>query len=195
MVYSELTDKGDDMKNVILLHGTGESAESFWYPYVRENLQSKGYEVWIPDLPEKNTPTLSIQLPFVLQNGLFTEKTVLIGHSAGAPLVLSVLENLKVRIKQAVLVAGFVTQLKGGKGGPNLILQPEYLWEKIKENVGDIIFINSDNDPWGCDEKQGKIMLENIGGTLIVPHGEGHMGSHSFNQPYREFPLLIKLLG
>ena len=65
---------------------------------------------------------------------------------------------------------------------------------KIKSNVKDIIFINSDNDPWGCDDKEGYYMFENIGGTLIVRHGEGHMGSNDFNQPYKEFPLLEKLI-
>jgi hypothetical protein len=37
-------------------------------------------------------------------------------------------------------------------------------------------------------------MFDHLGGTLIVRHGEGHMGSDSFNQPYKEFPLLEKLI-
>jgi len=35
---------------------------------------------------------------------------------------------------------------------------------------------------------------QSFGGTLIIRHGEGHMGSDKFNQPYREFPLLEKIL-
>ncbi len=56
------------------------------------------------------------------------------------------------------------------------------------------MFIHSDNDPWGCSEKQGKEMFDKLGGTLIIKHGEGHMGSDSFNQPYKKFPLLVKLI-
>jgi len=74
------------------------------------------------------------------------------------------------------------------------ILQEKYDWEKIRQNVQDIIFINSDNDPWGCDDKEGYHMFKNLGGTLIIRHGEGHMGSDKFNQPYKEFPLLERLL-
>ena len=37
-------------------------------------------------------------------------------------------------------------------------------------------------------------MTYNLGGTLIIRHGEGHMGSSKFNQPYKEFPLLTKLI-
>ena len=57
-----------------------------------------------------------------------------------------------------------------------------------------MILINSDNDPWGCDDKAGKFIFDNLGGTLIIRHGEGHMGSNTFNQPYREFPLLLELI-
>ncbi|MEK7577324.1 MAG: hypothetical protein AAB492_01730 [Patescibacteria group bacterium] len=29
---------------------------------------------------------------------------------------------------------------------------------------------------------------------MIIRHGEGHMGSDSFKQPYKEFPFLVKLI-
>jgi hypothetical protein len=38
-------------------------------------------------------------------------------------------------------------------------------------------------------------MLDKIGkGKLIVMKGEGHMGSDTFKQPYKEFPFLLKLI-
>ncbi len=74
------------------------------------------------------------------------------------------------------------------------ILQKKYNWKKISKNVEDIMFINSDNDPWGCDDREGKYMFKHLGGTLVVQHGEGHMGPEMFNQPYKKFPLLEKLL-
>jgi len=77
--------------------------------------------------------------------------------------------------------------------GPKTILQDKYDWQKIKEHCQDFVFINSINDPWGCNDKQGRIMFDNLGGTLVI-NQEGHMGSDTFHQPYKEFPLLIKLL-
>ncbi len=182
------------MKTALILHGMGEGPESFWYPYVKRELEKKGYEVWVPALPDKDTPTLTTQLPFVLKNGKFSEETILIGHSAGVPLAISVLENLSVKIKQALCVAGFITPLKQGEGGANRILQDSYKWDVIKSHVSDITFIHSDNDPWGCDDKQGRILFDHLGGTLIIRAGEGHMGSNTYNQPYREFPFLVKLI-
>jgi predicted alpha/beta hydrolase family esterase len=66
-------------------------------------------------------------------------------------------------------------------------------WPNIRSHAEQFVFINSDNDPWGCDDKQGKIMREKLGGELIVLH-EGHMGSTTYNQPYKEFPLLLDLI-
>ena len=179
------------MKNAIMFHGSGETTNSFWYPDIKRYLEELGYEVWSPQLPKSDVPDLKVQLPYVLENGRYDEETVLVGHSAGCPLILSVLQNINIRIFRAVLVAGFSTKLKDFS---NLIQQDRYNWKKIKRSVRDVIFINSDDDPWGADDKQGYHMFENLGGTLIIRHGEGHMGSKLYNQPYEEFPLLKKLL-
>jgi hypothetical protein len=63
----------------------------------------------------------------------------------------------------------------------------------MKSHFKDIIFINSDNDPWGCTDVQGRIMFDHLGGTQVIVH-EGHMGSTTHKQPYKEFPLLLKLI-
>lgn len=180
------------MKNVIILQGAGETTESFWLPWLKGELGKRGYEVWLPQLPDNGDPDIKKDLPFVLNNGKFTEETVIIGHSAGCPLILAVLESINIQIKQAILVAGFATPLPG-KDAANKILQESYDWEKIKQHVEDIIFINSVNDPWSCDDKQGRYMFDHLRGILII-NQEGHMGSDTFNQPYKEFPLLLRLI-
>ena len=156
----------------------------------------------MPQLPEAHAPNLKLQLPFVMKNGVFNEETILIGHSAGCPLILSLLEHIDAKVNKAILVAGFARKfskmtdpaLQKEEEEASPILQPSYNWEKIKGNVENIIFINSDNDPWGCDDKEGDYMFRNLGGMLIIRHGDGHMGSVTFKQPYKEFPLLEKLL-
>jgi len=179
------------MKNAIILHGTGGTPRSYWFPKIREFLESKGYDVWVPQLPDSDVSNLETQLAYVLEKGKFNDETILIGHSAGAPLILSILEKIKVKIAKAVLVSGFYEKLKKSN---TKILQEKYDWGTIKSHVNEIFFINSDDDPWGCNYKQGFGMFEKLGGTLIVRHGEGHMGSDYFNQPYKEFPLLEKIL-
>lgn len=190
------------MKNAILLHGSSCTPGSYWLPSIKKFLEKNGYDVWAPQLPKPEAPDLRLQLPFVLENGAFNSETIIIGHSSACPLILSVLEKIGARISRAILVAGYARKL-GKMKEPSLkklekaaepILQPKYKWAKIRRSVEDIIFINSDNDPWGCDDKEGYYMLQNIGGTLIIRHGEGHMGSDKFKQPHKRFPLLERLL-
>lgn len=178
------------MKNAIIFHGSGCNPESYWLPYLKTELEKRGFDVWVPQLPNPNEEKLDEWLPFALEGGKYTDETVLIGHSSGAPLILSILENLSEPIKLAILVAGFSRPISDE---PKPILQEKYNWGKIKSNSENFVFINSDNDPWGCDDKQGRYMQERLGGELIIKH-DGHMGSSAFNQPYKEFPLLVELV-
>jgi len=179
------------MKNAILFHGTSSSPNSFWFPYIKKELEGRGYVVSIPRLPNTDYPDLKTWLSAALKEDV-NQDSVLIGHSAGAPLILSLLEIIDVKVKQVILVSGYARE-KGENPQPKAILQATYNWEKIKSNSSEFIFINSDNDPWGCNDLEGRHLLDNLGGTLIIRKGEGHMGSDSFNQPYLEFPFLVKL--
>ena len=183
------------MKNAIILTAYGQSPDDFWYPYVKQGLEEKGYKVWLEQIPDYEVPKLEVNLPYV-QKELKTwgvgDETILIGHSVGVPLALSFLQGLEGKIKQGIFVAGFVSPL--GPPEPNGILQKQYDWEKIKQSCDEFVFIHSDNDPWGCGEEQGKVMFENLGGTLVIKHDEGHFGTTVHNQPYKEFPFLLSLI-
>jgi hypothetical protein len=181
------------MKNAIILHGTGNTPHDCWYPYIQNHLKQNGYSVWVPELPKSERPELQASLPFVLEGGTFNEHTVVIGHSSGATLVLALLEVLDAQIAQAVLVAGFYHSLDD-EGYSDLMLKDAYDWKKIKTNAREIVCINSDNDPWRCDDIQARNACIKMGGILVVPTGQGHMGSEKFNQPYKEFPLLARLV-
>jgi predicted alpha/beta hydrolase family esterase len=180
------------LKNAILLHGTGGRPDSYWFPSIRNFLAEKSYEVWAPQLPSTDDSDLSTQLPFVLKNGIFTEATIMIGHSAGCPLILSVLEKIRTRIRLAIFVAGFSTPLEKAKGLK--ILQPAYDFGLIRKRCGRFIIINSKNDPWGCDHKKGKEISDKVHGELLIQKDQGHFGSDYFKQPYPTFPLLKAIL-
>jgi uncharacterized protein len=71
------------------------------------------------------------------------------------------------------------------------VLQDHYEWTAIKAHVREMYFINSRTDPYGCDEHQGRAMLERLGGTQIV-RDDGHFGD--YDQVYEEFPLVDRLV-
>lgn len=178
------------MKNAIIFHGTDCKPDDFWYMWLKQQLEAAGCNVELPYYKDMNKVPIAEFLPRVVRELELNSGTVLIGHSAGVPLILSVLENSGQKIAKAVLVAGFSEPLAGDR---DVILQESYNWEKIKQHAAEFITINSDNDPWGCNDTQGKKIFDRLGGTLVIRH-DGHFGSHSQNQPYKEFPLLKTLI-
>ena len=176
-------------KKAIIFHGTGGSPDVAWYPWLRKCLESRGYTVEVPAYPTINREPIETFLPKVMSRHTFDENTVLVGHSAGATLLLGILEQVDTVIPQAILVAGYST-VPNTEEEP--VLQASYDWETIKAHVRDIYFVNSVNDPYGCDDRQGRAMFDRLGGTQII-RDEGHFGSPG--QSYDTFELLDRLIG
>lgn len=175
-------------RRAIIFHGTGGHPDNVWYPWLADRLTARGYAVARPHLPDLNVEPVTASLPRVLAAHTFDADTVLVGHSGGAALLLALLEHLEAPVAQAVLVAGYATP-------PNTseepVLQASYDWGRIRANAGDLVFVNSVRDPYGCDAAQGRAMLDRLGGTLVV-RDDGHFGD--WDQPYPEFPLLERLV-
>lgn len=174
----------------VILHGTGAGPD-MWQPWLKTELEKLGHEVWMPHMPDSENPDLTKQLPFLQESGEITPDCVMIAHSAGCPLVLSVLENIDFQINKAVLVAGYYYPTDEDT---SLIWQKKYDFAKIKNNAKDFIFIASDDDPWGCNDAHSRTYFEKLGGELLVVKGAGHFGSSTFKKPMYEFPLLLKLV-
>ncbi|MBI2338183.1 alpha/beta hydrolase [Candidatus Daviesbacteria bacterium] len=189
------------VKNAVIFHGSGDGPSSYWIPYMRQGLELKGYQVRTPQLPNDSERLgLDLWLPEALKAPDVNTR-LLIAHSAGVPLALSVLESLKdVTINQVILVAGFCSprELDEWCDERNPILQASYDWDAIRARVGQVICLNSDDDPYTCDDRKGQEIVNLIGSDkarLIVMKGQGHMGSDFFQQPYKEFPFLLSLVG
>ena len=175
-------------RRAIIFHGTGAHPDVVWLPWLRRRLTERGYAVEVPHYPGLNVEPISSFLPKVLANHTFDANTVLVGHSGGAALLLAVLEHLDATVDQAVLVAGYCTQ-PNSEHEP--VLQDSYDWAAIRASAGELYFINSRDDPYGCNDKQGRAMFEQLGGTQIV-RNDGHFGD--IDQPYESFELLDRLI-
>ena len=176
------------IKKAIIFHGTDGRPDVCWYPWLQRQLEARGIPTEVPYYPDINKTPITDFLPRVLANHQFDDQTVLIGHSGGAALLLSILEHIEATVPQTILVAGYMTQ-PNHEAEP--VLQDSYDWAKIRKHASDIYFINSINDPYGCNDRQGRAMFDKLGGTLIIKD-EGHFGSA--DQDYSSFPLLERLI-
>jgi len=184
------------MKQAVLLHGTdGSDQNYFWFADTQKYLESNGYKVWWPMLPNTHKPRLEESLEFVELNAPMLDKqSIIIGHSSACPLILSWLENSMVQVKRVVLVSGFYQSIDD-EGFSELMLPADgFDYDRILSAADEIVLINSDNDPWGCNDKQARPVAEALGARFVLAEGQGHMGSGGFNQPMPELTILKDLL-
>lgn len=94
------------------------------------------------------------------------------------------LQSLEGPVAQAILVAGYSTEANT-ESEP--VLQAEYDWAKIAEHAGDLYFINSVDDLYGCDAPQGRSMFDKLGGTQTI-RNDGHFATATFELLDRLIP-------
>ena len=72
------------MNNVVyILHGLGADSHANWFPWLKQELKSKGYTVAVPDFPSSAIPDLDEWLNVLHSTiGQYGEG-ILIGHSLG----------------------------------------------------------------------------------------------------------------
>ena len=187
------------MRNALILHGAGNNSQGNWFPWLKAELIKRNYEVWTPDLPDSDVPNKKLWLKTVFSNKdwQFNHHSVIIGHSAGATLILRILEKLpeNIQIYKAILVAGPVKlgmEEEYFQYKKDLVKDP-FDWKKIRESAEKFYFIHSYNDKYECGSENGEIMKKHLGGELIIKENQGHFNLEK-GPEYKKFPLIIELL-
>lgn len=89
------------MKNALILHDTGNDHTGNWFPWLKTQLKNKGYKVWVPDLPDADTPSTKRYNKFLLEENdwEFNDESLIIGRSSGAVAILGLLQELPLLIE------------------------------------------------------------------------------------------------
>ncbi|MBI2595213.1 serine hydrolase family protein [Candidatus Daviesbacteria bacterium] len=170
------------MKKVVIVHCWGGDPDYCWYPKTKQELEEKGFEVSVPEMPETDFPKQSLWLTKLKDvTGKTDGSLFLIGHSLGCITILRFLEQLKdnEKIDGAVLVAGFTDDL-GFPEVKNFFTAPVN-FEKIKNKARYFVAINSDNDPY-VDLKYAEEFKQKLGAKVIIKHNMGHFSGPIDNE-------------
>src|SRR3989338_169649 len=98
------------MKRVFIVHGWGGHPEEGWFPWLKKELEAKGFKVFVPQLPDAENPRIQKWVPKLAETvGVPDEETYFVGHSMGCQTIARYLESLPAEIKigGAIFVAGF----------------------------------------------------------------------------------------
>jgi predicted alpha/beta hydrolase family esterase len=174
-------------ERAFIFHGYLGYPGEAWQPWLKAELERRGYEVSLPAMPRADHPTIPEWTRFVAGLvGRPDAQTVLIGHSLGAQAVLRYLETLGASgqsVAKTVLIAsnfpfGMSAEAANQKTGGDIVMLP---WlttavdpENVKKAAGRCIAILSDNDPYIPIDEAKTSLEAALGATIIVERGKGH---------------------
>lgn len=177
------------MKKALILHAWYNRPPDHWYPWLKTELEKKGYTVFIPELPTANTnlPSLIKMLAKIDETLVVDKDTVVIGHSLGTLLAMRLAE--KKKYKKMILFAAWDFD--------DLTKEHRLFWpnklnhKKIKENVKEIICFASDNDPYVTYWQVGE-MCKRLSAKCILIKGAGHFTKDK--DKIEKIPQVLKYL-
>lgn len=182
------------MKRVFIIHGWDGYPEEGWFPWLKKELESKDFKVFVPAMPNASEPKIETWVPFIAKLvGEADKNTYLIGHSIGCQAIIRYLQTLpeSVKIGGAVFVAGWYnlrnleTEEEKRIAGP-WVNEPRDD-KKIREAVNRAIAIFSDDDPFVVPENQTR-WKELIGAKIIIEHNKGHINGEA---GIKELPSIL----
>jgi predicted alpha/beta hydrolase family esterase len=164
-------------KRVVIIHGfQGEPMHGF-RPWLKRELEARGFEVAVPAMPSPNAPKVEDWVSAIgLEVGSRGEDCILVGHSLGCIAILRYLEKTKKKVAGAVLVAGFASGLGEEFDILRGFLEPQLDFAKVREICPRMTAIFSDNDPY-VPLEQAKIFEEKLRAKTVVLHARGHFSS------------------
>ena len=144
-------------KRIFIVHGWDGGPEREWFPWLKKELEAKGFKVYVPQFPDAGNPRIYNWVPKLAETvGTPNDETYFVGHSMGCQTIGRYLESLPegVKVGGAVFVAGFFKRLTVLEDEPG-VLETEKHWlgapldlEKVKAHLPKSIAIFSDDDPY-----------------------------------------------
>ncbi len=187
------------MKRVFIIHGWDGYPEEGGFPWLKKELEEKGFQVTVPVMPQPKHPKIEEWVPFLRKVvGKPDENTFLVGHSIGAQTVLRYLEYLspKIKVGGVILLAGWINlSEKAFEDAEDIQTARLWLdtpidWGKIKSHTPNFTAIFSDNDPF-VPLTDSNIFKEKLGAKIVIEKNKFHYsGSDGINQ----LPAVLKEL-
>lgn len=181
-----------DRKRVIIIHQWMAGANGDWRPWLKGELQKRGYEVAVPEMPDIDTPVIEKWVNRIAEIvGKPDANTYFVGHSIGCQAILRYLETIDTQVGGAVFVAGWFNlenlEDKETEDIAKPWIETPISLEKVKKVLPKSTLIISDNDPFGCFEENRSKFAE-LGSKIVTIHNAGHI---SAEEGYSELPEII----
>lgn len=191
----ESLDPPPSVKNALILHGTDFAKTqkqhlNNWYPWLKMELESLKYMVWLPELPGAWEPNLEYYW-YYLKGFYYNSESILIGHSSGGTAILGILNELpqNTTLNTVITVAGFLNDKSGVCGK---LFSKTWDWDKIKSHAKHFLIIGSNDDPY-IEHEQTEMIAKKLDVEPIILDSKKHF-SLKTNPDMSQFPELLDLI-
>ena len=161
----------------VLVHGFAGHPLHGWRPWLKQELESRGWSVSIPAMPHADAPVCSEWVEAISQAvGSPVSSCALVGHSLGCMAILRYLDTLAPghAVGTVVLVAGFGSDT--ARPGFESFIHPPLNWPSLRSRASRFVALHSDNDRF-IPLSEGEFLHRQLGAELIVQKGMGHFSS------------------
>lgn len=173
------------MKRAVILHGTDGDPSHNWQPWLKQQFEKAGYEVFAPVLPDNHRPNQRTYEQFFKCSGWDFADNIIVGHSSGATATLNLLlSDWFPKVKAVALVGTFLnerlTKDLGAfpPGNFDDLFVEQFDPDLLKQRAGAFYFVHGDDDPY-CSFDDAKELCDRVDGTFIaIPNGH-HLGGSS----------------
>ena len=182
-------------KRVFIIHGWDGYPGEGWFPWLKTELEKRGFAVAVPAMPNASEPKIEVWVPYL--NEIVSQadgNTYFVGHSIGCQAIIRYLQTLPAgsKIGGAVFVAGWYN-LRNLETEEEKRIAGPWLNEprddgKIREAVNRAVAIFSDDDPFVLPENR-RSWKERVGAEIVVEHKRGHF---SGSDGIKELPSALR---
>ena len=185
-------------KRAFIVHGWDGYPEEGWFPWLKKELETKGFEVYVPQLPEAGSPRIHNWVSKLTEIvGIADINTYFVGHSIGCQTIARYLESLSegVKVGGAVFVAGFfkrLTNLEDDEETRDIAREwttTSIDFEKVKSHLLKSVAIFSDDDPYVPLNNQDDFKNK-LNSQIIIEHQKGHFSGSS--NGITELPIVLE---
>ena len=165
----------------IIVHGWDFNPNMHWYPWLKKELEKKGFDVIVPKMPNTSEPQIEDWVSHLKKVvGKLDEETCFVGHSIGCQTIMRFLEkeDYNGKIGKVIFVAGWfkLDNLEDEEveaiAGP-WINTPIDL-DKVKQKISKLTVFLSDNDPFGFLDYNAKMFIDKLDSKVIIEKNKGH---------------------
>ncbi len=167
-------------KRLFIIHGWDSNPKMHWYPWLKKELVKKGFEVFVPEMPNTSEPEINAWVSHLKKVvGRLDDDTYFVGHSIGCQTIMRFLEkeDYSGKISKIIFVAGWF-KLADLEGEEKVIADPwintPINFNKIVDKISKLIVFLSSNEPYDYVEENKAIFERKLKAKVVVLKNKGH---------------------